>query len=430
MLTMKRHPRTRATNRVQPRQRGEPIGIAGRVSATLAASLLAMLPVRHAIAHAGDLDPSFGNGGIVIVPNLRADAPFDEATAVAIQPDGKIVVAGRWGGTGPGPTFAIVRFDADGSLDGTFGVDGIVTLSSGFAGGDEAHGVAIAGDGKITVGGYFGSLGGVYRLESDGSLDGGFGSAGSVVVAANGDSGHRTTINSLVLDGFGGTLVAGDYFGSGHGEYMLGWLAADGTILSAVPVSLVVPDRDQIATALVHQADGKVVVGGYADLTDIDGYDGTYCAVARFTPTAFPSVGFVPDPDYGYGPETFFAIDTTATSCYADTLALLPDGSTLPAGREFLTHGTWIGMYARLDTSGTFDSTFGGMPQLSSWGDNSIRSIAIQSDGKPVLVGYTGVDASGVPGPFAMRLTTAGRPDATYGNNGETLIDFDPQDYA
>ncbi|HEX5123732.1 MAG TPA: delta-60 repeat domain-containing protein, partial [Rhodanobacteraceae bacterium] len=249
MLTMKRHPRTRATSRVQPRQRSEPIGIAGRVSATLAASLLAMLPVRHAIAHAGDLDPSFGNGGLVIVPNLRADAPFDEATAVAIQPDGKIVVAGRWGGTGPGPTFAIVRFNADGSLDGTFGVDGIVTLSSGFAGGDEAHGVAIAGDGKITVGGYFGSLGGVYRLESDGSLDGGFGSAGSVVVAANGDSGHRTTINSLVLDGSGGTLVAGDYFGSGHGEYMLGWLAADGTILSAVPVSLVVPDRDQIATA-------------------------------------------------------------------------------------------------------------------------------------------------------------------------------------
>ena len=109
---------------------------------------------------------------------------------------------------------------------------------------------------------------------------------------------------------------------------------------------------------------------------------------------------------------------------------MLPDGSTLPAGREFLDDGTWSGVFARFDTTGEIDSTFAGMPAFSAWGDNSVRSIAVQSDGKPVLVGYTGVDASGVPGPFAMRLTTAGRPDASYGNGGETLIDFDPQDNA
>src|SRR5512142_292253 len=179
-------------------------------------ALLALLPAPRAHARAGDLDPTFGNGGIVFVPNLRPDAPFDGASAVAIQPDGKIVVAGRWGLTSPGPTIAVVRFNADGSLDASFGFEGIVTLSSGFAGGDEAHGVAIAGDGKIVVGGYFGSLGGVYRLLPDGSLDMGFGGSGAVVVAANGDAGDRTTINSLVLDGSGGTFVAGDYFGSGH----------------------------------------------------------------------------------------------------------------------------------------------------------------------------------------------------------------------
>ena len=432
MPSAKRHCRTKAAR--PPRNRRDRAAPSTRAlqrfAAAAAASLLAALPVQRAHARAGDLDPTFGNGGLVFIPNLRADAPFDAANAVAIQPDGKIVVVGRWGAASPGPTTAVLRFNADGDLDGTFGFEGIVTLSSGFAGGDEAHGVAIAADGRIVVGGYLGTLGGVYRLEPDGSLDAGFGSGGVVVVAANGDASHRTTINGLVLDGSGGTFIAGDYFGSGHGEYMLGWLASDGTILSAVPVGLGSADRDQIATSLVRQADGKIVVAGYADLTDLSGYDDLACAIARYTPTVFPTLGFAPDPDYGYGPENFFVIDSAPTSCYADTIALLPDGGTLAAGRELMTDGTWAGMYARVDTTGQVDTTFAGLPLFSAWGDNSVRRIVLQADGKPVLVGYTGVDASGVPGPFAMRLTADGRPDPTYGSGGETRIDFDPQDFA
>ncbi|HVZ24201.1 MAG TPA: hypothetical protein VG871_24180, partial [Vicinamibacterales bacterium] len=267
----------------------------------------------------------------------------------------------------------------------------------------------------------------------DGSLDTGFGSGGAVVIGVNGDYDHRTTLNALVLDGSGGTLFAGVYYGSGHGEYMLGWLASDGTILAATPVALPSADLDQIATSLVRQSDGKVVVAGYADLTDNPSYAAIVCAVARFTPTAFPSPGFAPDPDYGYGPEAFFSIGSSSptTSCYADAIALLPDGSTLPAGREPLTAGGWLGMYVRLDGNGQIDPAFGAVPQFSPWGDNSIRHVVVQDDGKPVLVGYTGVDASGVPGPFAVRLAADGSGrDPEYGTDGETLIDFDPQDYA
>jgi uncharacterized delta-60 repeat protein len=395
--------------------------------------MLAALPVRHARAHAGDLDPTFGDNGIVILSNLRPEAPFDAATAVAIQPDGKIVLVGQWGASSPGPTFAVVRFNVDGSLDDGFGFEGRVTLSSGYAGGDEAHGVAIAPDGKILVGGYFGMYGGVYRLGADGTLDSSFGSAGAVVIGANGDYDHRTTLNDLLLDGSGGTFFAGVYYGSGHGEYMLGWLASDGTILTATPVNLGIGDRDQIATALVRQSDTKIVVAGYADLTDLPSYERIVCAVARFTPTVFPSLGFAPDPDYGYGPATFFSIGTTepTTSCYADTLALMPDGGTLAGGREPLTAGGWLGLYADLDSEGQLASDFIGLPAFSTWGENSVRSIALQSDGKPVLVGYTGVDASGVPGPFAARLAADGSGfDPDYGNDGETLIDFDPGDFA
>jgi hypothetical protein len=52
--------------------------------------------------------------------------------------------------------------------------------------------------------------------------------------------------------------------------------------------------------------------------------------------------------------------------------------------------------------------------------------IVVQAGGKPLLVGYSGVDASGVPGPFALRLAAnGGGVDPTYGNDGETLITFD-----
>jgi uncharacterized delta-60 repeat protein len=408
-------------------------GMAYRLAVAAGALLLAALPAHRARARAGDLDPTFGNGGIVILPNLRAEAPFDTATAVAIQPDGKIVVAGRWGATSPGPTFAIVRLKADGSLDDGFGFEGLVSLSSGYAGGDEAHSVAIAGDGKILVGGYFGMHGGVYRLDPDGTLDSAFGSAGAVVIGANGDYDHRTTLNDLVIDGSGGTLFAGDYYGSGHGEYMLGWLGSDGTILTAAPVGLGIGDRDQIATSLIRQPDDKVVVAGYADLTDVPGYERIVCAVARFVPTVFPSLGFTPDAGYGNGPATLFSIGGTSptTSCYADTIALMQDGSTLAAGREPLDAGGWLGLYARLDSGGQLGSDFIDTPVFSAWGDNSVRSIALQADGKPVLVGYTGVDESGVPGPFAARLAADGFGfDPDYGDDGETLIDFDANDFA
>jgi uncharacterized delta-60 repeat protein len=394
--------------------------------ATAVAMLLALgMPARDASAHAGDLDPAFGNGGVVIVPNLRAEAPFDQATSVAIQPDGRILVAGQWGASSPGPTFAILRFNADGSPDPTFGFEGTVSLSSGFAGGDEAHAIAIQPDGSIVVAGDFGSDGGLYRLQPNGDLDTTFGGTGAVVVAAGGTS----TINALALDDSGGTLFAGTNDASGPRRNFLGWLALDGSTIVSSAVDLGFGDLDQTATSLVRQADGAVVVGGYADLSDQINWGRVYCAIARFTPTAFPSPAFVPDMTYGEDPPTTFFAISPGTGCYADTLALLPDGSTLAAGRETASSG-WIGLYARLDTAGQYDVSFADTPVFTPWGDNSARRVVIQADGKPVLVGFTGVDDSGVPGPFAARLDTDGDIDADYGNGGVALVDFDPNDFA
>src|SRR5262249_28123526 len=100
----------------------------------------------------GTLDPHFGTGGKVVTP-IGGERAGDAATAVAIQADGKIVVAGLT--TQPGGSdidFALVRYNADGSLDTGFGNGGKVVTSFG-AETDRIHAIAIQADGKIVVAG-------------------------------------------------------------------------------------------------------------------------------------------------------------------------------------------------------------------------------------------------------------------------------------
>jgi uncharacterized delta-60 repeat protein/uncharacterized repeat protein (TIGR01451 family) len=100
----------------------------------------------------GSLDASFGTGGKVTTD--FGGGSFDEAHGVALQADGKIIVAGTSTSSVPGSTldFALARYNTDGILDSSFGTGGKVT--TGFGGFDEAHGVAVQADGKIIAAGY------------------------------------------------------------------------------------------------------------------------------------------------------------------------------------------------------------------------------------------------------------------------------------
>ena len=126
----------------------------------------------------GSLDPSFGEEGKVLT-NLTGG--FDVAYAVAIQADGKIVVAGR--SAGAGGRFALARYESDGSLDPSFNGDGKV-FTNFTSGDDYARDVAIQADGKIVVAGSAGGAGGRFalaRYESDGRLDPSFNGDGKVL---------------------------------------------------------------------------------------------------------------------------------------------------------------------------------------------------------------------------------------------------------
>jgi uncharacterized delta-60 repeat protein len=99
-------------------------------------------------AIAGDLDPSFGTVGKVTTD--FAGGP-DEAFALAVQPDGKLVAAGATAGPGLG-NFALARYNLDGTLDPSFGTGGTVTTSFGGAG-DVAFALVVQADGKLVAAG-------------------------------------------------------------------------------------------------------------------------------------------------------------------------------------------------------------------------------------------------------------------------------------
>ncbi len=178
----------------------------------------------------GGLDPSFGSGGRVSTA-FNNGARSDEAQAVAVQPDGKILVAGTSDQGATGYDFAVARYNADGTLDAGFGSNGRVTTSFG-PGADKAYALLLQPDGKIVLAGdsYQGATGSDFalaRYNADGSLDTSFGNGGKVLTAVGSD-GARETVYGLALQTVGG--VARIVAVGGEGDFIAAGYRADGTL--------------------------------------------------------------------------------------------------------------------------------------------------------------------------------------------------------
>lgn len=171
----------------------------------------------------GSPDSSFGNGGYVETPT----GDNASAQAIALQPDGKIVVAGSSQADDSGESeFTIARYNSDGFLDTSFGTDGISNTaipepaSPSFA---DAKALAILPDGELLVGGTAGfendavtastTFFALARYEPDGSLDPTFGDGGIVQTRFDGDLG----LNGIAVLSDGGVLAVGTAYGPGHG---------------------------------------------------------------------------------------------------------------------------------------------------------------------------------------------------------------------
>ena len=154
----------------------------------------------------GSLDNSFGNGGFVV----ESIGTFSGTSTVALQSDGKILVTGGdWAVTFPNPPLEtyIIRYNSDGTRDATFGVNGLVVnpFNSGF---DQGQSLVIDPSGKVFLGGLLGTQANpnfmVARFNTDGSLDTAFGSGGTIVTNTGASSGlTKILLSGSKLLGFG-----------------------------------------------------------------------------------------------------------------------------------------------------------------------------------------------------------------------------------
>jgi uncharacterized delta-60 repeat protein len=215
----------------------------------------------------GSLDAGFGDGGKVVT-SFGNDA--DHALAILVQLDGKIVLGGEsYQGTATGQDFALVRYNNDGSLDTSFGNGGkVLTAISGFGGKDSIHALArqvVNGQERIVaVGGESGFV--MARYHADGTLDAGFGNGGTIANLLGSTVGAA---NAVVVDDAGKLVIAGH----SQQNFALVRLNVDGSfdttfgIGGRVVHQVSVNDWDQ-ATSVALQNDGKVVVGGWAFLPE------------------------------------------------------------------------------------------------------------------------------------------------------------------
>ena len=358
---------------------------------------LLFLPPTQAAAQAGQLDPTFGTGGIVTTDFGDQNSSNNAATANAavIQPDGKIVVVGAAPGSNDFPIAAVLRYNSNGSLDSSFGTGGIVTTSS--IEDQPFTSVALQSDGKIVaVAGGFSAF--VARYTSAGALDPTFGTGGIATLAdINGPAASGVVIQPngevLVADRNIFLLLSNGQpdtsFGTGGTAYNAGYPATTLTLLA----------NSEILTASTQDASG--FISQYQSSGALD--------------TTFGISGQLPTPGTSPG------------------LVLLGTG-------EFLTGGTLINnsahgangavanafAVARYLAVGIADASFGTnggtTTSVPNYPSVMTSGLAVQPSGDIVIVGTA---SHSTTTSFALaRYTASGQLDTTFGNSGTVVTIF------
>jgi uncharacterized delta-60 repeat protein len=231
--------------------------IRSSVTAVIVAGVLIATVAVRASAASGDLDPSFGAGGRVTTAFPGGAA----ANAVAIQPDGRIVAVGWATRPSGGPSIAVARYQPNGELDPSFG-DGGMVLTSIRGGGDEARSVEVRSNGKIVVAGSDDRARfAVVRYRADGSLDPSFGGNGIVRT----DLTPRDDVAyDLAIQANGRIVVVGSA-GYPTPSFAVVRYRADGRRDRSFGDRgiVITPFRWAVARAVAIQPDGRIVVAGH-----------------------------------------------------------------------------------------------------------------------------------------------------------------------
>ena len=340
----------------------------------------------------GNLDPAFGSGGKVtidvgIVSNVRVD--------LAIDTGGRIVVAGTVTRDPFLPSdFGVARLTPGGALDATFGVGGAVTTDiAGFT--DEANSVAIQSDGKIVVAGtarssaLFGAADfAVVRYNADGSLDSSFDTDGKVITDFFGfdDQGNGVAIQSDGRIVVAGTAKpANDTSDFGVVRY-----DANGTLDTTFDgdgkaLTDIAADWDEANAVAIQPGDGKLVVVGGAIVPNAIGWFHDFALVRYDTNGGL---------DAGFGAGGKVITDFSSGNDMGVDVVIAGDGRIIaagwvadPADVELLID---FGV-ARYESTGALDATFGaGGTVITDLGHIDYgQGVALQGDCRIVVAGWS-----------------------------------------
>lgn len=331
----------------------------------------------------GSFDPSFNGNGIIILTGPNGNCYGRD---VKVQPDGKIIVLARI--TEPGrDSLAVYRFLDDGNPDHSFDVDGIATFDLGTRYQD-CKTLALQQDGKILVGGYAGNENEMFdkffvaRLNPNGKLDPTFHGDGFVLTSV-GES--WTNIAKLLVQPDHKIVAVGYAVFDGEDHVALARYNSNGTLDltfqgTGIVTASVSPTEDR-GTDAVLQPDGKIVVSAYANSPATGKSE---FAALRFSPDG------TLDPTFsGDGMLTIYQGDNY-NAAYA--VALQPDGKIILGGsvHSGLSAGSNMGL-VRLLPNGSPDLTFEGDGTAefeASPSSESIYNMSVQSDGKIAVAGY------------------------------------------
>ena len=379
-----------------------------------AMSVIAMITIgvsHHAATAPGGLDPTFDLDGRA---TTQLSGNNDVAHGVALQPDGKIVLAGA-GGT---HSFAAARYLPDGKLDTTFSGDGVVATPIGPVG-DIAKGVAVQADEKLVVAGETNNGTdidfAVVRYLPDGSLDAAF-SGDGIQTTGIGPFGDRAEAMALQPDGK--ILVVGTSFAAeGFNQFALVRYTTAGDLDAAFGGDGIVTTRitaktgdESHARAVVLQPDGRIVVAGD-------------CFVAGSLDLCLARYESDGDLDPTFSRDGTLSIPIPAI---ASGVALQPDGKIIVSASQLVGAAEDF-LVVRLEDDGVLDETFGGDGTVTTAIGNRediANGVVVQLDAK-IVVG--GTSFSDTDADFAVvRYETNGDLDPTFSKNGIQTVDFGP----
>jgi uncharacterized delta-60 repeat protein len=333
--------------------------------------------------------------------------------SVAAQRDGKIVVAGS-AEVGSVDQFALVRYNSDGSLDTSLNSSGKVTTAVG-TGTCKGEGVALQGDGKIVVAGYSFNAGGqscfaVLRYRADGSLDTSFAESGKVTTSIGA---KYASAASVTVQSDGKIIAAGDlHIDSNNNDFAVIRYNPNGTLdTSFNETGKATADfgASDVGRSVAIHGDGRIVVAGYTTNESKQ-----QCALACFKAngsldTSFNGTGKV---------TTNFGGDGNAEGL---SVAVQTDGKIVIVGYA-TAGGVEKFALARYNANGTLDTSFGGTGRVITAvgisGSNA-TGVALQKDRKIVVAGYA-IKNSGRGYDFAcVRYNTDGSLDQGFGDHGK-----------